>query len=246
MNIVNVSGGLGNQLFHYAFSKYLGDAKLEIGYYKSEDNNGRIFAHREFELPKFTDDYTVATKKDKVKQMIREHQYQWGKKYKDTLFDGCWQKTDYLKGLDLKLELKPEYISDEARELAEQMHNENSVAVHVRKTDYTQFGWLLDQKYYEDAVIKMRNKIGPCRYYVFSDNIHWCKLNLHVPSEDYIHFDTVQDLWLMSQCKHNIIANSTFSFWAAYLNKNNDKVVIYPKEWICADVVNSDIGWIGV
>lgn len=98
-----------------------------------------------------------------------------------------------------------------------------------------------------DTVTVNVNEIVPWRWYGMSDYIsrqalidrlkenapdpEWCRDNLHVEPKTYIHNDELADFWLMSMAKHNIIANSTYSFWAAYLNDNAEKIVIYPRNW---------------
>ena len=106
------------------------------------------------------------------------------------------------------------------------------VSLHIRRGDYTklsQHHHNLDIKYYENAIDYFQGH----NFMVFSDDIEWCKSHFDFSpdsvfvegEEDYI------DLYIMSKCKHNVIANSTFSWWAAYLNNNPNKVVVYPDKW---------------
>ena len=106
------------------------------------------------------------------------------------------------------------------------------VSIHIRRGDYTklsQFHHNLDISYYENAI----DYFSGHNFMVFSDDIEWCKENFDFSpdskfiegEEDYI------DLYMMSKCQHNIIANSTFSWWAAYLNTNSNKSVVYPDKW---------------
>ena len=148
-------------------------------------------------------------------------------------------------------------------ELMHEMQNVESVAIHVRKgTDYASRIWYQNTcptKYYEDAVRLMQEKLGTPRFYVFTDNPDWVKENLHgfeytlvegnPPSGWGSHFD----MQLMSYCKHNIISNSTYAWWAAFLNKNAEKIVVCPNIWFnpesCEEHTSSRVlceGWIAL
>ena len=113
------------------------------------------------------------------------------------------------------------------------MHN--SVSIHIRRGDYVSLGIpLLPLDFYTNAIVEMEKINGECNYYVFSDDPDLAKTFL--PDNrpfTYINCnigkDSFRDMQLMSMCRHNIIANSTFSFWAAFLNENVNKTVIAPK-----------------
>lgn len=127
------------------------------------------------------------------------------------------------------------------------LHTDNCVSIHVRKGDYKKTSertngslYRLDISYYDNSINFINNKIHNPTYLIFTENkedIHWCKkyikdrfknnnIIIMFGEHDYI------DLYMMTLCKHNIIANSTFSWWGAYLNNNNDKIVIFPKGWL--------------
>jgi hypothetical protein len=120
----------------------------------------------------------------------------------------------------------------------------NSISIHVRRGDYVHsphwrasLGDICDVAYYQNAIALIENEIeSPC-YFVFSDDINWCKSNLVLHQDvTYIDWNTglnsYIDMQLMSKCKHNIIANSSFSLWAAWLNENSQKSVVAPMKWI--------------
>ena len=112
----------------------------------------------------------------------------------------------------------------------------------------------MGRSYYDKAISIIREKIIDPQFFVFSDDIDWARNNLSIEDAHYIDWnngdDSIFDMYLMSQAKMNIIANSTFSFWGAYLNKNSP-LVVYPKKWF-----NNDCGvkvpdifpntWIGI
>lgn len=122
-----------------------------------------------------------------------------------------------------------------------QMQTENSVAIHIRKgRDYQTNKFLKDTcpvAYYERAVAYIRKRVPNPTFYIFTDNPQW--VHDHISFFDYTlvegnpssgwgnHFD----MQLMSCCRHNIICNSTYSWWGAYLNSNPDKIVIGPHQW---------------
>lgn len=128
------------------------------------------------------------------------------------------------------------------------LQKQNTVSIHVRRGDFLRLNRDISQKvYYPKALVCMSNKVpNPC-YLVFSDDIEWVKSNIEFTgSPIYISemgFQDYEELMIMKHCKHNIIANSTFSYWAAYLNSNPNKVVICPKRWK-TDIIPKD--WISL
>jgi len=245
MNVVKVMGGLGNQLFQYAFAKALeeqGDkVGIDISFYTDRENFDGKFLPREFELDRFNCEYTVTHKEYPVR--ITEDTYDPDATYKDTFFWGYWQRTYYFrhskayKQILKDISLKDQYITDEMKRIVAEMDSCNSVAVHVRRTDYIKMNWATNVQYYVDAREAIEKRVKDPKFYIFSDNINWCHDNLPFRDGQFIHMDEdVQDFYLMQQAKHNIIANSTYSFWAAYTNKHKN-IVVAPKNWI------SGISW---
>ncbi|NCQ11249.1 MAG: alpha-1,2-fucosyltransferase, partial [Bacteroidetes bacterium] len=116
--------------------------------------------------------------------------------------------------------------------------NSNSVSLHIRRGDYVDNKYFaqIPLEYYYNSIELIENKFPNSSYYVFSDNLNWVKnnfktnVNLHFVDANDSSTDFME-LYLMSKCNHNIIANSTFSWWGAWLNKNPDKIVIAPKVW---------------
>jgi hypothetical protein len=98
-------------------------------------------------------------------------------------------------------------------------------------------------EYYIDSVNYISNLLQSPHFFVFSNDISWAKNNLKIPFNcTYVYepcqFHDFSDMYLMSLCNHNIIANSTYSWWGAFLNSSNDKVVIAPKSWYCGRINN--------
>lgn len=123
---------------------------------------------------------------------------------------------------------------------------ENTVSLHVRKGDFVRNHRDISRtQYYNRAISCIHNLVEQPVFFVFSDDINWVKSNMKIPGKKlYISqmgFDDYQELTIMKHCKYNIIANSTFSYWAAYLNDYVDKKVISPKHWK-PDIIPKD--WI--
>lgn len=124
-------------------------------------------------------------------------------------------------------------LSHKNKQIARHMQNENSVAVHIRRGDFKTTGIdMLKMSYYDKAIQYMKSHLSNPHFYIFSDDIKWCKENFKLSTpHTFVDWNTkdYEDLHLMTQSKHNIIANSSFSWWGAFLNKNPNKIVIVPK-----------------
>ena len=235
MNVIKIMGGLGNQLFQYALAKHLeqfDSIGFDTTYYYTEENiKGLVFLHRDYLLPCFVDGLEIVNSDLDGRERVYQWEYDYTRRYKNCWFWGDWQRASYFRDTKIDLRLKDEYITDEMRQIAAEMNDCNSISVHVRRTDYAVFNWILPTPYYERAFDRANIKVNNPRFYIFSDDPEWCKEHLPAGDKVFIHNDELADFWLMSKCKHNIIANSTYSFWAAYLNDHKDKIVIYPLDW---------------
>lgn len=163
---------------------------------------------------------------------------------KNTYMLGVFQNAEIVESVSLdlhKIFVFPEFESENNRMLQYCMAQENSVAIHVRKgNDYQTRIWYqntCEVEYYKKAVEQMMEKVSNPRFYVFTDNPVWVKENMSwldyklVEGNPGFGWGSHCDMQLMSLCKHNIISNSTYSWWSAFLNTNRDKVVIGPKIW---------------
>jgi hypothetical protein len=126
---------------------------------------------------------------------------------------------------------------------------QSSVSLHVRRGDYTKiYGGrdALPVTYYQNAIETMREHAGNPTFFVFSDDIAFCRENLPAGPR-YIFVDhnsqteAHEDLRLMSSCQHHIMANSSFSWWGAWLNPNPDKIVLVPDRWLDPNVAHTDL-----
>lgn len=161
----------------------------------------------------------------------------------DLYLDGYWQSEKYFKQVENIIRqdftLKDNLMSLLDKNLLDRIKSINSVAIHVRRGDYVknqainQVHGTCPLGYYKKGIELIASKVVNPEFFVFSDDIVWCKENIKINFP--IHFvegnKSYEDLILMSKCKHNIIANSSFSWWAAWLNLNPQKIVIAPNRW---------------
>lgn len=137
------------------------------------------------------------------------------------------------------------------KELAAQINTSNAVALHIRRGDYIALKQNVQKfaqiplSFYYQAIHTISDKIENPVFYVFSDDINWVKTHLKVDfplvfvSNNHTAETSYIDMQLMSMCQHQIICNSTFSWWAAWLNNNPHKIVIAPKNWFADNHINS-------
>lgn len=122
--------------------------------------------------------------------------------------------------------------------------NLTDCAIHVRRGDYVDLAYYhqIKMDYYEVSMLKINQQTGITHFVIFSDDIQWCKENFTNTAYNYAFVEgntDFEDLMLMSFFKHQIIANSSFSWWGAFLNKNPNKIVIFPEKWF-GEVANLD------
>ncbi|MEA2077127.1 MAG: alpha-1,2-fucosyltransferase [Candidatus Marinimicrobia bacterium] len=289
MIIVNIKGGIGNQLYQYALARNI---EIKNNYSIKFDKcsfTDYIFPHK-FRLDVFNTKFDIATEEDtnKVisrttnlkniekkplyknygiiskalrflyrkfdhftyykKSFIKEKRFTIDKKIlsvdDNTYLDGYWGKYQYFEEIrDTLLDeitIKSEFATEKFIQSAQDIKKRNSVSIHIRRGyakragDLKIFG-VLPLSYYKKAIELINKNIKDPYFYIFSDDIEWAKENLQINDfSEFVNFGSKGDyleLLLMSYCKHNIIANSTFSWWAAWLNQNSDKTVIAPEKW---------------
>jgi hypothetical protein len=150
--------------------------------------------------------------------------------------DGYWQNENYFSNIReylLKVFI-PKSISNIAREYLNEIQKCNSISLHIRRKDYLNLKdiyYICELDYYQKAIQIIQDKVENPKFFIFSDDIDWCKNNLNIEAIYIENTTDIEDMYLMKNCKHNIIANSTFSWWGAWLNENKNKIVIGPKKW---------------
>ncbi len=180
--------------------------------------------------------------------MIEPHFHYWSRFAE--INEGCylsgyWQSERYFKPIEniIRQDFKFNHLLKGVNlDLAQQMTEVNSVSLHVRRGDYASDAntnhthGLCPLDYYRDAILYIaQNTVAPS-FFIFSDDIEWCRehLKLSFPATYIDHnkgSNSYCDMQLMSLCHHHIIANSSFSWWGAWLNTRLDKIVIAPKQW---------------
>jgi len=167
--------------------------------------------------------------------------------------DGYWQTEKYFK--DIEEIIRKEFtlknpFNKIVSGIAEKISETNSVSLHIRRGDYVedkitnQLHGVCSLDYYLKAINRILEKVSKPSFFIFSDDIEWAKNNLKLNYPIiFVSNNSIKDgeeLLLMSKCKYNIIANSSFSWWGAWLNQNPQKIVIAPKQWFKDSSIKTD------
>lgn len=273
MIITKIKGGLGNQLFQYAVGRavalhHKAPLKFDLTIFETYK------LHNGYRLDQFAIQADIATDNEIInlkggnnvlfsalrkaglvnrKSYFKEKQ----SSYFDTsvfknnfvYLDGYWQNELYFSDIRKLLlrEISPVISMDDyGCAYLESISKSNSISLHVRRGDYLNLKNInvLEVDYYMKAAEYIRKNVENPTFYIFSDDLEWCKNSLGF-LDDCIYVDRTQteidDLKLMSFCRHNIIANSSFSWWGAWLNQNPNKIVIAPRGWLLNDPGSSNV-----
>lgn len=255
IGVVRFDGGLGNQMFQYAYYQYLRkELGQSIDFYI--DRNGHTQLFDTFVLP----DAIVLS--DELKEQINQANPCQKQCYIEenascfqpvvpsgtaiTEYIGYWQCAAYAytnrETLRKAFRFEKKTPGPTSLLLLDRIKSTNSVSIHIRRGDYQNpvnkevYGCICTMDYYTKAIRKMKNLLPEKPFfYLFTDDPEWVKK--HFQGNDYFLVegnrgeDDWQDLLLMSACRHHILANSSFSWWAAWLNENPDKKVLAPQWW---------------
>ncbi len=267
MIIIEIAGGLGNQLQQYALYRKLEsigkEVKLDISWF-SPQRQEKMPAKRQLELNYFEGlVYEVCTSEEKKALTGSEgifgklrrrcfpftiHRFIESQMYHPEIFtfenmyiSGYFACDKYYEDILYELREKirfPKSDNSLNAEMVEKMREHESVSVHVRRGDYldsgnaAMFGNICTVAYYQKAMEIIKGRFPEAHFYLFSDDIPYVKKNFSGREYTVVDInhgkDSFYDMWLMSNCKHNICANSTFSFWGARLNENENKIMIRP------------------
>ncbi|MFN3403734.1 MAG: alpha-1,2-fucosyltransferase [Cytophagaceae bacterium] len=279
MIVIKLKGGLGNQMFQYAFAKSLSE-KYSVPFYLDhtflEDKSfKKDFTFRDFELDVFNITNRRA-ESDQLKYFLKPSQFfpkllfklrkkiygplyvhEPAYKYNSDLmivkdriyFEGYFQSYKYFQQYQEAIRKDFTFqtsLIKEVNPLVEKIKSSVSVSVHFRRGDMANnkvinnVHGICDLEYYEKAIQYIRANVNNPVFYFFSDEPEWIEKNFPLGDLQYHVIKgnssnkSFLDMYLMSCCDHNVIANSTFSWWAAWLNDNKNKQVVAPKNWLKA------------
>lgn len=265
MIIVKVHGGLGNQMFQYAFGRNLSlvhavPLRIDSSYLRAPNQSGRSPGLNALALsvpeataeeikaylgmfPKLADRF----RPPHARKHIRESQSFDTRllRVADAYVEGHWQNEQYFRAnketVRRDFTLKNPLREGAQKALSRITASRNATALHIRRGDYVSIKKIADVhgtlplSYYETAMKTVLAGFPDAHFFISSDDMAWVKT--HFPKGFPISFLSepsiadYEELVLMSLCKHQIIANSTYSWWAAWLNRNPEKIVIAPKNW---------------
>lgn len=278
--IVKLNGGLGNQMFQYAFAYSLAkqlniNVSLDLSWFEAVKTHKNV-TPRLFELDVFNIEYEAASKEDLERVIYSNNNTKFQKllwkvfkvkKYKplkNTLlqrkahnfdgklltskdyfyYDGYFQNEEYFKNIRndiLNCFSLKDSIDEKNQSVLNEIIKTNSVSIHIRRGDYValkcanKFHGICSIQYYEKAIKYIAKHVENPHFFLFSDDIEWVVKNLKIDyPHTFVDFNQNKgwlDMNLMKHCKHNIVANSSFSWWGAWLNENNSKIIISPKKW---------------
>ena len=266
MIIIKIIGGLGNQMFQYSFYRSLQSKGINVyadlsefeayplhnGYELERIFNLTVRTPSQFILNLFRPNQTkwVFRKLKRVLNLkktyrVEEKEFSFDPSFlSDTnkYYFGYWQNEGYFHNIAEQIKhdfIFPKIADIENETILQKITNTQSVSIHVRRGDYLKdplLGNICNLDYYEEAIFNINSKIKNAQFFVFSDDMAWCRQNLKLENVTYIDLNKGErsyiDMQLMSNCKHNIIANSSFSWWGAWLNNNPNKVIIAPGKWV--------------
>ena len=274
MVIVQLHGGLGNQLFQYAAGRAISSRtgaplKLDISLFQTYRLRtyrlGLFSIIEQFACP----EEIQRLRSPSIRQVrawlsarmrrsllpyyqhpvLRERSRSFDpnvlKAGRNTYLIGYWQSEQYFADISgiIRNEFSLRHEPDEVNRLVlKEMESTNSVSLHIRRGDYVvnpktnRVHGVLGMDYYRTAVSFIAARVEQPRLFVFSDDIPWCQQHLEVPCPTFFMEHNAEekdyeDLRLMTNCKHHIIANSSFSWWGAWLSEYPQKLVVAPRKW---------------
>ena len=264
-------GRLGNNLFQYAFGRALAekhgcglvlDATLfNSGDWKQVSNLRRLPLKAKISRPLHLVSRTV-------KKLSGRHPYEFSgrpiirEEGADHRFDasmldapsnsllaGWFQSPRYFESVEkeLRKELRLDLVVDPNEKLEDALNSFDSVAVHVRRTDFLvqPVFQVCGESYYQRTMMMMRERLDRPRFFIFSDDPEWCRAHFTGADEEVVVLpgsstDPLVDLHFMSLAKHHVIANSSYSWWAAWLGRKEGQIVLTPDRWFASEI-NSPI-----
>jgi hypothetical protein len=249
MIITALNGGMGNQMFQYALGRHLSIRRNDTLFLSTLFFSSAM-SKRRYGLDHFNVKGTVSNDVEAIRHSallwtVRQVDFRFHSSIFDTsvpnlMIDGFWQSEKYFSDVSdiiradfaFKAPLPQQYSA-----LVASMEAESSVCLHVRRDDYLDRGdnkGFIGNEYYRRSCEYIASQIDNPHFYIFSDEIDWCRENLHIPYKRTLiqpESSAVDHLQLMTRCKYFVIANSTFSWWGAWLGRCPTKLVVAPRRW---------------
>lgn len=272
MKILVFTGGLGNQIFEYAFTQHLREKFPNEKFYGNY--GAKTTEHHGLELDKW---FNVELPPERwwilpfimifyfYKQLFPKsvfldlNQFEWVNQNAIVFYPFKFNK-NYIPSTEnwLTWKIDENKLDVENKRTLKLIRETNSCFIHVRRGDYlsSQYKDLFEgcctKEYYKKSIEYIKENVKNVQFICFSDDIGWVKQNLNINNVIFVNWNTEKksplDMYLMSQCKNGIIANSTFSYWGANLGIKK-QFVIYPQKWWNRKNGNPNIfmdGWIGI
>ena len=238
MITVKLLGGLGNQCFQYAYGLALKEKGYEVQYDRSSLVEG---THREYSLGYFG--IEAVTERSGPQIYENTMRYCAGNLMPEdpSTMVGYWQSEKYFNDIEYTVRQGIRTALENTRSvsapftlISKEIYRSAGIGVHVRRQDYVglqAFHGMPTLDYYREAISTIRTRTNSARVFIFSDDPEWCKQNF--PEHTVVEGTTkYEDLRLMSRCKHMVLANSSFSWWGAWLGDDSlGRTVIAPKQW---------------
>jgi hypothetical protein len=247
MVVVRITSGLGNQLFQYAAARRLAytrnvSLKLDLEWFTV--TNYRQFGLEHFNITAVeatSDEINTAKKMNYFKE--KHYHFNPGLLEAESIvyLSGFWQSEKYFA--DIANLIRREFtlkdsLNEANSQMAQMVQNSEAIAVHIRRGDYLTNDncYICPPEYYERAVEYLITSIPNAHFFIFSDDPKWTAANWKIsyPTTLVTNNDEKKgfvDLYLMSLCRHHIIANSTFSWWGAWLSQYSAKQIVAPGKW---------------
>lgn len=267
MITVYSKGGLGNILFQYATGRAVAirnntSLRLDLSHYvglrdMSARNLARELSHfhlsAELFVPSILSKAISCFGRHASSTLFKEKHFGYDPDVlelgDESSLDGYFQSENYFKGIEQvirnDLQFRVPFSDREVSAYEEKISNSNSVAIHIRRGDYLKkpLHNICTEDYYFNSVEYIRESLAGPHFFVFSDEIEWCRANMKSGDYDFVDLNITEqrlvEFHLMCSCKHIIISNSSFSWWAAWLISNPEKTIVSPNRWFNDEAMNA-------
>lgn len=271
MIAVRIVGGLGNQMYGYALYRALlalgKDVRMDLSSWSRRKDPildkrkyllSEVFNIEERPLNPILSFIMRAGVK---LGLVNDYQDKGGFQpevfgVKNGMITGYWCSFKYCAGIEDILRSEFTFrqpLAGRSADVIEEIKNCNSVSISFRRGDYLNLGWALPMEYYTRAIRYIQERVPDAKFFCTSDDINWCKSVLNGRGYRFIDWsegdDQYIDLRIISSCKHNILANSTFCLWGSWLNTNPGRIVLRPDKYTLEHPGTKDLwpsDWISI